>query len=708
MGAELALGISMSARDPCTQRGGLAICPGAPFPMRTLDQKTVMAVMAAAVVSVWPIGPVFSDEELNVGSIDFEKGRKFWSFQSVKKMEPPLVPDDWAQNRVDRFVHARMRAEELQPSPPADQRVLIRRLSYDLIGLPPSPDEVESFLADQSEDAYLKVVDRLLASPHYGERWGRAWLDLARYTDVRERWVVTNGSPYRYRDWVVRALNEDMGYDQFAKRQLATDLMEETGVEDMPALGFLGISPVYHKELLLAPEVIRMIVAEEWEERIDAVGRTFLGLTISCARCHDHKFDPIDSRDYYALAGVFASVRRSDRSSVPDERARVADKVRREVEKLEEEAKELRDAKSPPPGRAEQLFQIEEKIRHLKESTPDYDHLVPAIEEASIHVVAKEGFGTKLDYRSGLPRDLRLQLRGDPATLGPVVRRRFLRVFSRGEPKAFTQGSGRLELANSLFHEGASLSARVMVNRVWLQHFGRGLVATPGDFGTQGERPSHPGLLDDLAARFIEKGWSLKWLHRELVTSATYRQSGDHRPEMARRDPHNKWLWRMNRRRLEVEAWRDGMLAVTGQLVRELGGVPLNLSSGDNYRRTIYGKIDRRDLEPVLQIYDFPDPDAHSPAREKTITPLQQLFVLNGKFFREQAEALVIRLYREAPESEEARIGLAHELLYARPATGEEVDLARSFLEKEGASDRENWNRYAQVLFGSNEFLFVD
>jgi len=676
--------------------------------MGTLDQKTSMTVLASVVVSVWAIVPVFSEEESRVGSIDFEKGRKFWAFQPVKKLELPPVPDDWAQNRVDRFVQARMRAEGLQPSPAADRRVLIRRLSFDLIGLPPSPEEVESFLGDQSPEAYSRLVDRLLASPHYGERWGRAWLDVARYTDVRERWVVTHGSPYHYRDWVVRALNEDMPYDQFAKRQLATDLMDETGLEDMPALGFLGISPVYHKELLLAPQVIRMIVAEEWEERIDAVGRTFLGLTISCARCHDHKFDPIDSRDYYALAGVFASVRRSDRASIPEERAKVADKARKEIEKFVKETRGLRDAKSPPPDRDEQLGRIEEKIRHLKESTPDYDHLVPAVIESSIHVVAKEDFGTKLDYKPGVPRDLRLQIRGNPGNLGPVVKRRFLRVLSRGEPRAFSQGSGRLELANCIFDEGASLSARVMVNRVWLQHFGRGLVTTPSDFGAQGERPSHPGLLDDLAARFIEEGWSLKWLHREIVTSATYRQSVDHRSEMALRDPDNKWLWRMNRRRLEVEAWRDAMLEVTGQLVLEVGGAPLDLSRADNCRRTIYGRIDRRDLEPVLQMYDFPDPGSHSPVREKTITPLQQLFVLNGEFFRRQAEALTARLYREAPESEESRIGLAYKLLYGRPVTKDEIALARSFLAGEEASDRENWQRYAQALFGSSEFLFVD
>jgi hypothetical protein len=676
--------------------------------MGTLNQQTVMTAMVLAVVSVWLTDPVLAEEGLRGRSIDFEEGRKFWSFQPVKRVEVPPAPDGWGKNRIDRFVHARMTEQGLQPSWAAGRRVLIRRLSYDLIGLPPSPDEVESFLGDQSPEAYSRLVDRLLASPHYGERWGRAWLDVARYADVRERWVVTYGSPYHYRDWVVRALNEDMPYDQFAKRQLATDLMDETGLEDIPALGFLGISPVYHKELLLAPQVIRMIVAEEWEERVDAVGRTFLGLTISCARCHDHKFDPIDSRDYYALAGVFASVRRSDRASIPEERAKVADKARKEIEKFVKETRGLRDAKSPPPDRDEQLGRIEEKIRHLKESTPDYDHLVPAVIESSIHVVAKEDFGTKLDYKPGVPRDLRLQIRGNPGNLGPVVKRRFLRVLSRGEPRAFSQGSGRLELANCIFDEGAFLSARVMVNRVWLQHFGRGLVTTPSDFGAQGERPSHPGLLDDLAARFIEEGWSLKWLHREIVTSATYRQSVDHRSEMALRDPDNKWLWRMNRRRLEVEAWRDAMLEVTGQLVLEVGGAPLDLSRADNCRRTIYGRIDRRDLEPVLQMYDFPDPGSHSPVREKTITPLQQLFVLNGEFFRRQAEALTARLYREAPESEESRIGLAYKLLYGRPVTKDEIAMARSFLAGEEASDRENWQRYAQALFGSNEFLFVD
>ena len=648
-------------------------------------------------------------ERSSKGGVDFAEGRKFWSFQPLRKVEVSPAPRQPAGSRIDLLVLARLESHQLRQSPPADKRTLIRRLSFDLTGLPPTREEVAAFLADRSPNAYARLVDRLLAAPHYGERWGRVWLDLARYTDVRERWVFTRGNPYQYRDWVVRALNEDMPYDQFAKRQLATDLMVETGVEDIPALGFLGVSPVYHKELLLAPEVIKTIVAEEWEERIDAVGRTFLGLTISCARCHDHKFDPIDTNDYYALAGVFASVRRSDRPSVSEDRAKLAEKARKEVESLEKKIVELREGKSPPADRDELIIGHEKKIRELKAATPDYDHLVPAVIESSIHVIPNEKeFGTKLDWRAGVARDLNLQIRGEPGNLGPVVRRRFLRVLSRGEPKPFTQGSGRLELADCLFDEAAALSARVMVNRIWLQHFGRGLVTTPSDFGEQGARPSHPLLLDDLAARFVEKGWSMKWLHREIVMSATYRQASAYRADGAERDPENKWLWRMNRRRLDVEAWRDAMMSASGVLDFKVGGPPQELGRVENRRRTIYGKIDRRDLDPMLRMYDFPDPDSHSPAREKTITPLQQLFVLNGEFVRRQAKELVERVHREAAQGDAARVQLAYELLYARQASQDELVLAAEYLGEDDPTRRERWLQYAQVLLGSNEFLFVD
>ena len=315
------------SRDPACRTSG-AHPVSRPVVMQSLHHRILIAALTGLALS-----PGEAGTEERPSAIDFEEGRRFWSFQPLRRGDPPPRAG-WRENRIDDFIDLKLRKQGLEPSGEASRRVQIRRLSYDLTGLPPSPSEVESFLSDQSPEAYLRLVDRLLSSPHYGERWARAWLDLARYTDVRERWIVTHGNPYRYRDWVVRALNADMSYDQFVRRQLATDLMEETGVEDMPALGFLGVSPVYHKELLLAPEVIRTIVAEEWEERVDAVGRTFLGLTISCARCHDHKSDPIDTADYYALAGVFASIRRADRASGGGERARVADKARKEVARL--------------------------------------------------------------------------------------------------------------------------------------------------------------------------------------------------------------------------------------------------------------------------------------------------------------------------------------------------------------------------------------
>lgn len=641
--------------------------------------------------------------------IDFEKGRMFWSFQPLAKKALPQVENEaWPVSRLDRFVLARLEEEGLSPSPRADRRTLIRRLSYDLIGLPPTPSEVEAFLNDRSANAHEKLVDRLLASPHFGERWARTWLDVARYTDVRERWVTTYADPYVYRDWVVRAMNVDLPYDQFVKRQLASDLMPEVEPEEMAALGFLGVSPVYHKELLLSPEVIRTIVAEEWEERIDTFGRAFLGLTIACARCHDHKSDPISSEDYYALAGVFASVRRYDRSMLPEEVANRVTNKRKDLVKARVEIQKLRAGKRSSE-QEEQLRKLTEKVESLLSSTPEVKvPLVPAVIESSIHVIPKEGeFGTKLDWRAGKARDLRLQIRGDPANLGAVVRRRFLRVLSSDSPKPFEQGSGRLELAESLFKEGAPLAARVIVNRIWREHFGKGLVTTPSDFGRLGQRPSHPELLSDLAARFVEKGWSLKWLHREIVLSATYRQASAPRETMSAQDPDNRWLWRMNRRRLEVEMWRDGILQAVGLLDRRIGGAPGELGSLENVRRTIYGRIDRRDLEPLLRLYDFPDPDVHSPGRVKTITPLQQLFVLNGEFMRKQAGALAERLAADH-ESDEERIRNAYRSLFGREATKSEIATGREFLSTSGEDRAELWQQYAQVLMGSNEFQFVD
>ncbi len=643
------------------------------------------------------------------GAIDLARGRKFWSFQPPREAPPPAVRDRTRPlRRIDYFVLAEQEKRGLVPSAPASRRTLIRRVTFDLVGLPPTPAEVEAFASDPAAGAYERLVERLLASPLYGERWGRFWLDLARYCDVAEPWADVKAPPHLYRDWVVRAFIDDLPYDRFVQLQLAADLLPDAAPADRAALGFLGLSPTYWKELKLDKDVIKTVVAEEWEERIAALSGTFLGLTVACARCHDHKFDPITQRDYYALAGVLASTRLADCPVVPDALALQARKASERIRECQGRIDKLRAKKPLPPDATKQVGELTAEIARLKRNTPALSEaLAPGVEEASLLVLADGPHKTRLEYRPGVARDVAVQVRGNPANLGPVVPRRFLEVLSPGEPRPFRQGSGRLELARAIVREGAPLSARVMVNRVWAQHFGAGLVTTPSDFGAQGARPSHPELLDDLTARFMAAGWSLKWLHREIVLSATYRQASAHDSREHAADPDNRWLWRMNRRRLEVEAWRDAMLAVAGSLSLERGGPARELSDPNNRRRTLYGTVKRRELNDLLRLHDFPDPTAHSPARVPTTTPLQQLFTLNSPFIRQQAAALAMRLKAEAPGGGEARVQWAYRLLYGRPAAAEEVKLALAFL-AEGKGGDAQWEQYAQVLLGSNEFLFVD
>jgi hypothetical protein len=625
-------------------------------------------------------------------AIDLAEGRKFWSFQPPRLAAPPATRDAaWPQRRLDAFVLAELEKHRLTQSAPAPRRVLIRRATFDLLGLPPTPEEVEAFVNDPDPNAYDRLVDRLLASPLYGERWGRFWLDLTRYCDIGEPWLESKGQPSLYRDWVVQAFNDDLPYDQFVQRQLAADLMPEAGPADQAALGFLGLSPTYWKELKLDKDVIKIVVAEEWEERIGAVSNTFLGLTVGCARCHDHKFDPITQEDYYALAGVLASTRQADRPL--DVRAALAG---------------WRLPAPAPTAGIDAAFTAWKAARDVQRGKV---LLAPAVEDASLLVLADGPHRTKLEWQPGVAQDVAVQMRGNPTNLGPVVPRRFLAVLSPDPPRPFRQGSGRLELARAIVNEGRPLAARVIVNRVWKQHFGAGLVETPSDFGAQGARPSHPELLDDLTARFIASGWSLKWLHREIMLSAAYRQSSAHDPARHAVDPDNRWLWRMNRRRLEVEAWRDSMLAVSGTLRLERGGPSQDLGDPNNRRRTLYGTVKRRELNDLLRLNDFPDPTAHSPGRVPTTTPLQQLLVLNSPFVQQQAAALARRLKTEAPGGIEARVQRAYHLLYGRPATEAQVRLAVEFLTAGRADEPISdavWAEYAQVLLGSNEFLFVD
>ncbi len=617
-----------------------------------------------------------------------------WSFAPLRRTPLPQVKDAaWPRTRIDYYILAKMEAVGLKPAPRADARVLQRRLAFDLTGLPPDAKAKSSNLKDE--------ISSLLNSPHYGERWARHWLDLARYADETPNWLDSTKYSYLYRDWVVQALNEDMPYDRFILRQLATDFLPDSKPQDRVALGFIGLSPTYFKELQLPPEIIKTTVADEWEEHVDAIGRTFLGLTLACARCHDHKSDPITAQDYYALAGVFASVKLSELPTMKDELWQPVAKARGEVAALEKQIADLK--KKKPKDMAQQMQDCEAKIAAIKSATPHFNMpMANAVEEAALYVVNKEKeHGTKLDYKMGMARDLELMKRGNPNDLGEVVPRRFLSIFpsKTGLPRKFTTGSGRLELAQAITEDAAPLTARVIVNRVWKHHFGRGLVDTPSEFGNLGEAPTHPELLDDLAGRFMEHGWSLKWLHREILNSATWQQSSV-AAVSEQRDPENKLYARMLRRRLDWESWRDAILSATGQIDLKLGGPATAISAPANVRRSLYGAADRQDMDPMLRIHDVPDPGAHNPWRTETITPLQGLFALNSPFMQQQSEVLGKWAMQHRVEDVYAR-------LFGRAPSAHEAEVAKAFVDGR-EQDPAVWAQYAQALLAGNEMLFVD
>ena len=558
--------------------------------------------------------------------IDLAEGRKFWSFQPLQAVSVPTPKMDHMGLRpIDILIRSKLDEHQLTPNAEADRTTLLRRVTFDLIGLPPTPAEVDAFLQDDRPDAYSLVVDRLLASPHFGERWARVWLDLARYTDETPDWQNPTDRGWLYRDWIVRSLNDNLSYKLFVKLQLAADLIPDTPPADLAALGFLGLSPTYWKELRLAPSVIEQIVADEWDERIDVVTRTFMGLTVSCARCHDHKFDPITAEDYYGLAGVFASTQLDEQPLLPAEQAKHVRAARQQIRELEGKLKPIKDKKSP------EAAAIEQEIATIRQATPQYDlPWAHVLREASVYVVPEGTDATRLEYRETVARDLPIFRRGNPSNPGPIVPRRFLSVLQPESSAPFKQGSGRAELAESFFQNASGLLARVIVNRIWDQHFHQGLVRTPSDFGSQGDRPTHPELLEYLAHEFVASGWDLKWLHREIVLSATYRQATTFNAANYAVDPANHYLWRMNRRRLDFEMWRDATLAATGTLDLKLGGPSRPVDDLNNNRRSLYVTVAREELHPMLRMHDFPEASAHSPRREPTTTPLQQLFVLNS------------------------------------------------------------------------------
>ncbi|MCC6507970.1 MAG: DUF1549 domain-containing protein [Pirellulaceae bacterium] len=668
--------------------------------------------------------------------IDIAAGKQHWAFRPLPpQITAPVDPSTWSLNRVDSFIRASQLENQVEPLPTSQPVKLLRRAKFDLLGVPPSPEEVEEFLIDPSPQAYEEQIDRWLSSPRYGERWGRFWLELARYCDIAESWAESQGNSYLYRDWVVKAYNQDLPFDRFAKLQLAADLMSDAETSDLAALGFIGLSPTYWKELQLPVEIIKTIVSDEYEERVHTFSSTFFGLNIACARCHDHKFDPITQHDYYALAGVFASTRMADRALVPGvdsikiyEAHKQVEKWEAEIKKLNAEIKKLQAPTEDAVKKAEnekalaakneQIAKVTTQIQETK-AMPGYDQpLVPGALDATLEVKPAEGtHGSRIVYNPA-PKDAAVEIRGNPNKLGEVVPRRYVTVLSKEQPQSFTRGSGRLELAECMLEDSQSLIARVTVNRIWKLHFGTGLVDTPSDFGVQGMPPSHPALLDDLASRFIASGWSTKWLHRQLMLSATYRQqslatagSGSGGPAAinASSNAHKLNYVGAPLRRLEVEQWRDAMLMATNALTLQVGGPPSELSDSQHNRRTLYGTVRRRELTDILRLNDFPDPLTHSPSRSSTITPLQQLYTLNSPFMQQQSVALVERLEREAVDgqgqADQNKIVRAYSLLFNREPTTKELELGLQFVKDQ---PKEVWHEYAQVLLGSNEFLFVD
>jgi len=723
---------------------------------------------------------------------------RHWAFLPLQKVVPPNSPSG---NEIDGFIQAKLQEKGLRPAPPADKRSLIRRATFDLIGLPPTPEEIDAFLVDDSAEAFGRVVDRLLASPHYGERWGRHWLDVARFSDTKgyvqmpeERRFVNAPA---YRDWVIRAFNDDLPYDRFLVQQIAADQLPSGG--DPAALGFLTVGRRF-----------KNMIHDIIDDRIDTLTRATMGLTVGCARCHDHKFDPIPIQDYYSLYAVFAGGsqrtvplsggaaasptraafeeelkkrQKALRTSFESIRKRIEDRHRSkvaeylaavvDVDRLPPEdvfilqgdqvlnpvvvrrwhtyllrrgpsdpvfgpwhalaaktsvptdglnkrvAQAFSD--SPPTSLHEAARRYGDLFARVKSSAPLPD---PADEELRRVLYGDDSpvkvpSGSVLDAEYYLDWPLREELlklegridrwileaegavphavvldepaarpsarvfrRGNPAEKGEEVPCRFLGCVSGGRREPFQEGRARLDLAESIVSRDNPLTARVLVNRLWLHHFGEGLVRTPSDFGLRSDPPTHPELLEWMARRFIDGGFSVKRIHRLLMLSGTYRQGCEGDPEGRRIDPSNLLVGRMNRRRLDFEELRDALLAVSGELDPTLGGRAVNLTTRPfNPRRSVYGLIDRLNLPSVYRVFDFPSPDAHSPRRVTTTTAPQALFLMNSPFVQERAQRLAARPEVGAQAQPADRVRNLYRLVYGRSPTAEEVAWGIEFVQ---------------------------
>ncbi len=598
----------------------------------------------------WPAG----GPATRIRGVITDADRAFWAFQPLKAAAAPPVKDAaWAADAIDRHILAKLEAKGLTPNAPADRRTLLRRLAYGLTGLPPTPEEAEAFLNDTRPDAYARLVDRLLASPAFGERWGRHWLDVVRYADTAgDNSDYPVPQAYRYRDWVIAAANADQPYDEFVRDQIAGDLLPGSTDAQKIATGYLAGARRFGSY-----EDKRYQWWLTYEDTIENAGRAFLGLGLSCSRCHDHKFDPIFQDDYYALYGIF------------------------------------RGTRYPWPG-----IELDKKPRDLVTLSDG--------SQAYAVVEGKRWIG-----------DVKIHLAGDPTREGKLAPRRFLRILGGQPLPPGEKGSGRLQLASWL--TAHPLAARVIVNRVWQHHFGRGLVPTPNDFGRQGRPPSHPELLDHLASRLIESGWSLKALHRRIVLSSAYRLSSDDDDAKRLADPDNELLWRANRRRLDAEQTRDTLLVLSGRLDRTRGG-PHPFPPVARYdftqhkpfkavyetdRRAVYLMTQRIQRHPYLALFDGADTNASTGSRPTSTTPLQALYLMNDPFVMRAAKGFGERLMRDR-----SPIDTSFKLALCRPATADEREAAEEVLAKlrAKAGAPGAWEAYARALFLTNELAHID
>jgi len=683
--------LKITSRDNLLKGGdrGPAVAPGKPddsLLIRALryDDKPKMpptGKLADAEIQVlthwvemgapWPKAVVLASSGINPEARPGEfritdEQRRFWSFQPVHATAPPTVKDAaWNGSAIDRFIQAKRAALGLTPVGLADRRVLIRRVTFDLTGLPPTPEEVDAFLADDSPRAFAKLVDRLLASPAYGERWGRYWLDVAHYADTAgETADYPVPQAYRYRNYVIDAFNADKPYDQFIREQIAGDLLPPGAYapgspradERLIATGFLACARRFGYD----PENYQHLTIDD---TIDTMGKAVLGLTVACARCHDHKFDPISQADYYALYGIFAST------------------------------------KYPYPGSEE------------KKAPSDFPKLSNG---DPVYAVSE-----------GTPHNEPIQKRGDPKNPGPEAPRRFLQILGGQPLPADCKGSGRLQLAEWLADPKNPLTARVMVNRIWQHHFGEGLAPSPNNFGKQGRPPTHPELLDCLADQFVRSGWSVKAMHRMILLSRTYQLSSEDDDRDRAADPANESLWRFDRRRLDAEAIRDSLLAVSGQIDRTPAGphpFPPQNTWGftqhspfqavyETNHRSVYLMTQRLRRHPFLALFDGADANASTGQRNTTTVPTQALFFLNDPFVHVQAEKFAARLLQGAAD-DAARIDLAHRMAYGRPATLDETRAGELYLRKYEQTSKAGaaaaWTSYCRVLFAADEFIYID